>query len=109
MGLVDYSTSDEDEPSPDEPSSRRRRLTNSAVAKDKSEALPSLPETFRDLYAVAPRLSTRDDASLHQGRKRAVPHVEGNWPTHIYLECKCRAGRENLVSQRFETGDSNGD
>ncbi|KAH9824819.1 U6 snRNA phosphodiesterase Usb1 [Melampsora americana] len=26
-----------------------------------------------------------DDPALHQGRKRTKEHVEGDWPTHIYL------------------------
>ena len=26
------------------------------------------------------------DATLHDGRSRTVPHVEGQWSTHIYLK-----------------------
>ncbi|KAG9232641.1 U6 snRNA phosphodiesterase Usb1 [Amylocarpus encephaloides] len=87
MALVDYTSSDEAETAsigkaePPGPSSLKRKRE----AQDDGD-LPPLPSKFHDLYASSARVSTRDDPSLHDGRKRVTPHIEGNWPTHIYVE-----------------------
>ena len=90
MALVDYASSDEDE---NEDSLTTVQTPTNLKPKRKREDeppsdLPPLPSKFHDLYASTTRLSTTDDPSLHGGRKRVTPHVEGNWPTHLYIECK---------------------
>lgn len=78
MTLVSYSDSEDD----DEPVAKR--IKNEA---DQQDDLPPLPASFLNLYSSSVRVSNTDDPSLHHGRKRVVKHVEGNWPTHVYLEC----------------------
>ncbi|KAM0245527.1 hypothetical protein ACHAP5_005334 [Fusarium lateritium] len=101
MALVDYSSSDsesDDNPSSDSHRVKRRKGSDGiaahsttpdgdagSVIKD-AGSMPPLPDTFHDLYASTVRQSVVDDPSLHQGRKRQVPHVVGNWPSHIYTE-----------------------
>jgi hypothetical protein len=101
MGLVEYSDSGEDEDiikanaeadakeATIKPVTLKRKF--SEPSKPSSAAptseLPPLPTSFHDLYATNARTGTGDDPTLHGGRRRQIPHVEGNWPTHVYLEC----------------------
>jgi hypothetical protein len=82
MSLVEYSDSEEEGDIP-LPRAKRRK----ASSLDEPD-LPPLPSSFLDQYSSTVRTSTRDDPSLHGGRQRVTPHVEGNWPTHVYVECK---------------------
>jgi hypothetical protein len=82
MTLVAYSDSEDEH---DEPVAKRSK-TEAADQKDDDD-LPPLPASFLNLYSSSVRVSNTDDPSLHHGRKRVVKHVEGNWPTHVYLEC----------------------
>jgi hypothetical protein len=99
MGLVDYSSSDS-EPSASPPAKKRRTSPESSFPQPQSTPtdLPPLPSTFHDLYAHTVRQSPSDDPSLHQGRRRVIPHVPGNWPSHIYVEWIPTAPQHALLS-----------
>lgn len=112
MALVDYASSDEDEDEkqddtalghlPIAPSAGHKELKRKSDLHPATKSgLPPLPSKFHDLYASKARVSTQDDPSLHGGRKRITPHVEGNWPSHIYIEC-------NLLSDNLTFGISFG-
>jgi U6 snRNA phosphodiesterase len=87
MSLVEYSDSESEKEdlgkAAEVPPAKKRKVSTSAV-----EPLPPLPSSFLDQYSSTVRTSTKDDPSLHGGRRRVTPHVEGHWPTHVYLECK---------------------
>lgn len=89
--LVDYTSDDSDasvEHASPAPVAKKRKTAHGVAQPGQTTALPPLPSSFHDLYASTVRVSTVDDPSLHQGRKRQIPHVAGNWPTHLYIECE---------------------
>lgn len=100
MTLVDYSDSDDGESegqvrklnkidkAPQSTSVSTATFLRSKRGGIMDSDLPPLPSSFHDLYAVPARISQEDDSSLHGGRHRVTPHIEGNWPTHVYIECK---------------------
>lgn len=94
MLLVSYADDSESESgtnisSPPVSKKRKRKDIEEPVEDPKSRSrLPPLPEKLHSLYASSTRTHPTDDPSLHDGRTRQVPHFEGNWPTHIYLECR---------------------
>ncbi|KAF9875797.1 hypothetical protein CkaCkLH20_06729 [Colletotrichum karsti] len=118
MALVDYSSSDSASEAGSPPSKRRKatdggphatKSPDGTAGKDKAKpdpsALPPLPDEFHDLYASTVRTSTADDPSLHQGRKRAIPHIAGNWPSHVYVEWHPDASQHALLAELLEKLD----
>ncbi|RFU28379.1 hypothetical protein B7463_g7959, partial [Scytalidium lignicola] len=121
MGLVDYASSEDDDDQNENEQLAATTVTAPTALKRKREEqreeegeveewkeirkaisssnLPPLPPRFRDLYVTAAKLSTRDDPSLHGGRKRATPHIQGNWPTHLYIEWYPSPTEHNLLSK----------
>ena len=92
MSLVQYSDSESDSDtqlsSPPAAKRIRHNASRQRPNNQQTTSLPPLPSNFYDLYATSTRVSVQDDPNLHGGRKRVIPHVDGNWPTHLYLECK---------------------
>ncbi|KAL9061368.1 MAG: hypothetical protein Q9206_000609 [Seirophora lacunosa] len=91
MALVEYSDSEGSESELATKHTPDQRVQANALkrrrsSEEPSSDLPSLPDSFHDLYASTTRPSQHDDPSLHAGRQRQIPHVEGQWPTHVYLE-----------------------
>lgn len=83
MPLVSYTSSSEDETPP----AKRISTNQPRKAIITPSNLPPLPAALQNLYTTSVRPTTKDNPALHSGRTRQTPHVEGDWPSHICIEC----------------------
>ncbi|KAK7542747.1 U6 snRNA phosphodiesterase Usb1 [Phyllosticta citribraziliensis] len=112
MALVAYSDSESDsDRATSRPPVKRLRHHPPVSNPDVShQSLPPLPAAFHDLYATSMRTATHDDPTLHAGRKRAIPHMDGHWPSHLYLEWHPNSSESSTVEtllQRVQAATSN--
>ncbi|CRK86712.1 CLUMA_CG000545, isoform A [Clunio marinus] len=69
--LVDYSSSESDE------------CEKEVKLKDSEKCKRKLPM----LLSVSDKKIKNECREDHQMRIRSIPHVEGNWATHVYVDC----------------------
>lgn len=62
----------------------------------KKRRLPRLDDSFDE-----PKRPT-DSPELHQGRKRAAPHVRGQWASHVYLELSPSSSLRKVLQQSYD-------
>ncbi|KAK1782694.1 hypothetical protein QBC45DRAFT_191669 [Copromyces sp. CBS 386.78] len=74
------------------------RIAPPKPAPNLTSPLPALGDRFNDVNPSNPRTTVTDDPSLHQGRQRQVPHIPGNWPSHIYIDWNPSSGDRELLT-----------
>lgn len=71
FALVNYSSSESEA----EDDKKKEKILN---------VKPKLP-----MLLAVENQSLEEDPEVHQMRKRTIAHVDGNWPSHVFINCKC--------------------
>ncbi|KAK6907250.1 hypothetical protein I203_101240 [Kwoniella mangroviensis CBS 8507] len=96
MPLVEYDSSSASESEHEDQQSKKngiiedskvKRLAKEVASTRPSKRLKKLP-SLPDAFETAPK----DDRSLHQGRRRTRPYVDGDYNAHVYLSLKSSSG-----------------
>lgn len=90
MNLADYDSSSDEE-------------IKGARPAPYSKAPPPPPKDFLNLFTAPPKLSAH--AAQHQGRTRVVPHTQGSWPSHIYIEWLPSGAQAKVLSRIVDAVD----
>ena len=100
--LVAYSDSESEDQKA--PRAKKRKVESKPSKPHGTNASPPPPpSSFQSLYSTNVRGAVADDPALHGGRKRQVAHVEGNWPTHAYLEWKPSKDAVSKLEEAIDT------
>jgi hypothetical protein len=75
--LVNYSSSESE--SEDEVPLKPQEITVKSKTTNKLPMLLSIDKKTN---------CDKDNPEDHQMRQRSIPHVEGNWATHVFIDCE---------------------
>lgn len=93
--LVDYPDSDSESDSSlpsgsksgassDQASCSNSAKLQSPIKPQQLSPPPPPPKEFLNLFNSNPKFSK--NSHLYEGKFRAVPHIQGSWPSHIYIQ-----------------------
>lgn len=87
--LVSYSSSEDEEGTVVVPEVTKQPVAPSTSRKTK---LPML------LKVETKKSRINDQPEEHQNRVRSIPHIEGNWASHVFIECKLKTFLNAFIS-----------